>query len=100
VYKPKAFFHTEFGPEFMKMVEDAIKEELGYTDEELENLEVFTWDDLVAEYEGTVKAMIGDELWEKLGYYIDIEGMIKNDLLSGNISKIKVKFWTLYVRER
>ena len=83
-----------------RKVEEIIKKELGYTDEELENLEIFTWDDLVAEYEETVKAMMGDELWEKLKYYIDIEGMIKDDLLSGNISKIKVKFWTLYVRER
>ena len=99
VYKPRAFFHTEFGPEFMKRVEDTIKTELGYTDEELENLEILTWDDLVVDYEEAVKAMIGDEAWEKIGYYIDIEEMIRSDVISGYITEIKVGEWTLYVKE-
>ena len=99
VYKPKAFFHTEFGPEFMKRVEDTIKKELGYSDEELKGLEVLTWDDLVAEYEETVRSMIGNDAWEKLGYYVDIEAMIKDDILSGYITEIKVDGWTLYVKE-
>ena len=100
MYKPRAFFHTEFGPEFMKRVEDTIKTELGYTDEELENLEILTWDDLVVDYEEAVKAMIGGDVWERLGYYIDIEAMIKDDILSGYITEVEVDGWTLYVRER
>ena len=100
VYKPRAFFRTEFGPEFMKRVEDTIKTELGYTDEELENLEILTWDDLVVDYEEAVKAMIGEEVWEKLGAYIDVEAMIQDDIIGGYITEIKVGEWTLYVRER
>ena len=96
----KAFFHTEFGEEYMEKVEECIKNELGYSDEELENLEVLTWDDLVRDYENSLEEMLGKELWEKLSYYIDVEEMIADDILSGGIFEIKVDGQTLYVRER
>ena len=99
-YKPRVFFYTEFGPEFMKEVEETIKKELGYTDEELEGLEVLTWDDLVAEYENNIKELIEAEAWEILGPYIDVEAMIKDDITSGWITEFKVGSWKLYLRER
>ena len=99
-YKPKVYFHTEFGPQFMKEVEETIKKELGYTDEELEGLEVLTWDDLVADYENYVKELIGGEAWERLGPYIDVEAMIKDDITSGWITELKAGSWKLYLRER
>ena len=100
MYKPKAFFHTEFGPQLMKEVEEIIKKELGYTDEELEGLEVLTWNDLVAEYENYVKELIGEETWERLGPYIDIEAMIKDDIIGGWITEFEVRGGKLYLRER
>ena len=87
-------------PSSILRVEDTIKEELGYTDKELENLEVFTWDDLVAEYEGAVRIAIGSDLWDKLGYYINIEAMVRDDILSGYITEFEVEGQKLYLKER
>jgi len=97
---PRAFFHTEFGEEFMEKVEEYIKNELGYSDDELGYLEVLTWDDLVRDYEETLKDMIGEDLWEMLSYYIDIEAMINDDVLGGSVTEIRVDGEKLYVRER
>jgi len=97
---PRAYFHTEFSEEFMEKVEECIMTCLGYDEADLPWLEVFTIDDLIKDYEEMLKDMLGEDLWEKLSYYIDIEAMIRDDVLSGYIFEIKVDGQTLYVRER
>ena len=97
---PRAYFRTEFGEEFMDKVEEEIMTSLGYDEADLPYLEVLTWDDLVRDYENSLEEMLGKELWEKLSYYIDVEAMIVDDILSGYIFEIEVDRQTLYVRER
>ena len=97
---PRAYFYTDFCEEFTERIEEYIKNELGYSDEELGNLEVLTWDDLVRDYEEMLEDMLGSDLWEKLGSYIDVEAIIDDDILGGWISEIEVDGQKFYVRER
>jgi len=98
-WKPKIRFVPEWGPNRMREIEEFIKKEFGYSDGELENLEVLDYDSLVAFYTEIIKETIGDYAWEKLGSYIDIDAMIRDDIMSGYITKFKFKGETLYLRE-
>lgn len=98
-WKPRIRFDPEWGLERMKKIEEFVKEEFGYSDEELENLEVLDYDTLRAFYEAMVKELIGEPAWERIGDYIDIDAMIQDDIKSGYITRFEFEGDTLYLRE-
>jgi len=53
---------------------------------EKEEIEIYTLKEIIEHYEELVEEWIGKEAWEKLGFYIDIEAMIRDDIYSGYLA--------------
>ena len=98
-YQPRIRIYPEFGSDLKREIEEYVKRELGYSDEDLENLEVYDLKTLVAQYEEIIEEMIGSDAWKRLSGYIDVEAMIRDDVISGYLTEFEVRGLKLFLRE-
>jgi len=80
----------------LEEVKKFIQKEFGYTDEELESVEILDENQIIEYFEEYVKELIGENAWRQIGHYIDIEDMIHDDLMGGYLEKIEYKGKTYY----
>ena len=87
----------EFDTATTRELEEYLKREFGLTDDELEFIVVYTEEALIEYYDEFFEEEIGADLWGRLRPYVNIEAMIKDDVLSGYITPFEFKGRKMYI---
>ena len=84
--------------ELTEELKQFLKQELGYTDEELENVRVYTreeWEDMMW---GLYVEVYGDSI-TRLLWYVDWDLLLEDESLSGNVSVLEYQGKEIIVEE-
>jgi len=81
-----------------KEVKKIIQKEMKYSDEEMQDLEVYDDDEIIEYFEELIKNEIGVLRWEWLSRFIDIKAMIEDEVAGGELMRVCYKGKYYYFR--